>query len=159
MGKPLIMTAIALGLAACGGSDPVEPEASETAGLPDINAVAPSAAGEPRNETAPARGIPAAGATIPAAFLGRWALAPGDCTAPPGEAKGLMTVTPKEIRFYESVAVPSGDVQTSADSVSGNFSFTGEGQSWTRFQALKVTRQIMVRTETNPSASFNYAKC
>ena len=159
MGKPLIMAAMLLALAGCGGNDPVEPEANATAGLPDINAVAPSAGGEPRNETVPAAGTPAAGAKIPAALQGRWALSPGDCTAAPAQAKGLLTITPNELRFYESVAVPSGDVQTSADSVSGNFSFTGEGQSWTKFQSLEVTRQIMVRTETNPSASFNYAKC
>ena len=64
-----------------------------------------------------------------------------------------------ELRFYESRAVPVDGAQVDADSISGNFAFTGEGQSWTRYEALKVDKQRLTRTETNPSASFSYAKC
>jgi hypothetical protein len=97
--------------------------------------------------------------TIPAALLGRWGLSPADCTSTRGDAKGLLIVSPTELRFYESRAVPANDAQTDSDSISGDFAFTGEGQSWTKYESLKIDKQVLVRTETKPTASFSYAKC
>ena len=51
------------------------------------------------------------------------------------------------------------NVRGDSTSISGDFHFTGEGQSWTRFEALKAGHQKLVRTESNPPASFTYAKC
>ena len=102
---------------------------------------------------------PAAATAIPPTLHGRWGLTPGDCTSTQGDAKGLLIVSASELRFYESRAKPTSNVETDDDSMSGDFAFTGEGQSWTKFQALKLQGQDLVRTETNPSASFNYAKC
>lgn len=96
---------------------------------------------------------------IPAALQGRWGLTPADCTTALGDAKGLMVINSDELRFYESRAVPAGDVAADANSISGNFSFTGEGQRWTKYEALKVQNHGLVRTEMNPTASFTYAKC
>jgi len=75
------------------------------------------------------------------------------------DAKGLMLITSGELRFYESRAVPVADVTSDTDSMSGNFAFTGEGQSWTKYEALRVDKGRLTRTETNPSASLTYAKC
>lgn len=148
-------------LIACERRDPVDdPEANSTAGLPTVNEPAPSATGEPRGDaTQPASGLPAAEAAIPVALQGRWGLTPGDCTSTRGDAKGLLVITGDRLRFYESVAVPDTNVDKGPESISGDFAFTGEGQSWTKFQSIKLQRQELVRTETNPAASFTYAKC
>ena len=68
-------------------------------------------------------------------------------------------ITPDELRFYESRAVPADDVEADKTSIAGNFAFTGEGQSWTKYEALKVDKKKLMRTETKPMASFIYAKC
>ena len=39
------------------------------------------------------------------------------------------------------------------------YDFTGEGQTWTKYQALRLKGRDLVRTESNPVASFSYAKC
>ena len=68
-------------------------------------------------------------------------------------------ITPNDLRFYESRAVPAEDLGADKTSIAGNFAFTGEGQSWTKYEALKVEKQTLTRTETKPTASFSYAKC
>ena len=145
--------------AACEKRDPVAKGAENTAGLPAINEAAPSAAGERRAGARPATGDAAPAATIPAALHGRWGLTPADCTSTRGDAKGLLTVTAGELRFYESRAVPGANTVASPDSISGDFAFTGEGQSWTKYLVLQLQKQELVRTESNPTASFTYAKC
>jgi len=157
--RALFSCTLMLSLAACSRSGPVDNQASSTAGLPDTHARAPSASGEPHVKTAPAGAAPAAVGKIPAALQGRWGLTPADCTSALGDAKGLLVVNSDELRFYESRAVPATDVAADATSISGNFAFTGEGQSWNKYEALKVDKHALVRTETNPTASFTYAKC
>jgi hypothetical protein len=103
--------------------------------------------------------MPKGQAIIPAAMQGRWGLTPADCMPGRSDAKGLMTIAADHIRFYESRAVPGSDVQTSPQMMSGKFDFTGEGQSWTRYEAIKVDRDKLIRTESGPTASFTYAKC
>jgi len=98
-------------------------------------------------------------AAIPAALQGRWGLAPGDCTSTRGDAKGLLTITPDRLRFFESVARPARNVETSANSISGDFDYQGEGMTWTKFQSLELQGAILVRTESSPMASFTYARC
>jgi hypothetical protein len=151
-----------LTIVACGGRDPVAAEANDTAGLPAINEPAPDATGSPPADAArPANSaaLPAAASKIPAALHGRWGLAPADCTSTRGDAKGLLTISADDLRFYESRAIPGPNVEGDADSISGDFAFSGEGQTWTRYQALKVRGHELVRTEINPAASFTYAKC
>ena len=156
---PFISCLAFLAIVACGGNDPVDEKANRTVGLPDIDATAPSAAGEPHKDTVPAKSLPAAATAIPAALQGRWGLTPADCTSSLGDAKGLLVINANELRFYESRAVPIDGTAADADSISGDFAFTGEGQSWTRYEALKVHGQRLTRTEVKPSASFTYAKC
>lgn len=161
MRVPVVSLAILLSVAACGGNRPVDKaaETGRTDALPDINAMAPSAAGEPHVDTQPARPLPAPSATLPAALQGRWGLTPADCMPGRSDAKGLLTISASDLRFYESRAVPAADVTTDANSAAGNFAYTGEGQSWTKYEALKVEKGRLTRTETKPSASFTYAKC
>ena len=156
---PFISCVAFLAIVACSRNDPVDETANNTAGLPNINVQAPSAAGEPHADTKPATSAPAAQAALPAAMQGRWGLTPADCEPGRPDAKGLMIISASDLKFYESRAVPGGDVQTSPQIVSGNFHFTGEGQTWTRYEAIKVDGQKLIRTESNPTASFTYAKC
>ncbi|MFL6725487.1 MAG: hypothetical protein ACJ8FS_03100 [Sphingomicrobium sp.] len=158
---PVISCALVLAVAACGGNNPVDKKAANTAGLPDINAAAPTATGEPHARTAPAQAAPAPqpAVKVPAALQGRWGLTPADCTTALGDAKGLLVINSDELRFYESRAVPAADADFATNSISGNFAFSGEGQSWTKYEALKIDNGRLTRTETKPTASFSYAKC
>ena len=90
---------------------------------------------------------------------GRWGLTPGDCTSTRGDAKGLLLVSEDMLRFYESVARPAGTLETSTNSASGDFAFTGEGMNWKKYEALELQDGKLVRTESNPMASFTYARC
>lgn len=156
---PLISAVACLAVVACSRNDPVDDKANNTVGLPDVNVQAPSTAGEPHSDTRPARALPTSTVAMPASMQGRWGLTPADCMSGRSDAKGLMTISDRDIRFYESRAVPGADVQTSPQIVSGKFNFTGEGQSWTRYEAIKVDRDRLIRTESAPTASFTYAKC
>ena len=109
---------------------------------------------------APTESATPAPTKIPTTIQGRWGLVPGDCTSTRGDAKGLLVISADNLTFYESRAVPKGNVETSADSFSGDFAFTGEGQSWTRYQSLELQKGgKLVRTESGPMASYTYAQC
>ena len=155
---PFISSLVFLAIAACSSHNPVDAEA-KTANLPDVNAPAPTAIGEPHGPTTPAKAEQAPSMAIPASLTGRWGLAPRDCSATASGAKGLLIVTPGNLNFFESHAVPATDVAADPNSISGNFAFTGDGRSWTKYEALKVDHGRLMRTEINPSASFSYAKC
>jgi hypothetical protein len=156
---PFISCALIIAVVSCGRNEPVDRQAANAASISDVIAPAPTAIGEPHKNTEPAKPLPAPSVRIPAALQGRWGLAPADCSGRPSAAKGLLIVTPEELRFYESKAVPAADVEADGNSISGNFAFTGEGQSWSRYEALKINRNVLTRTEIKPTASFSYAKC
>ena len=86
-------------------------------------------------------------------------MTPEDCTSQRGDAKGLLIITANDLKFYESRAVPVGNIGGSKDSFTGDFRFTGEGQTWTSFETLQLQRTRLVRTTSSPMASFTYAKC
>ena len=156
---PLISCAAMLAVVACSGRDPVDDKAKNTAGLPAVNESAPDPSGALPTNAVAGPPLPASAAKIPARLQGRWGLSPNDCISTRGDAKGLLIVGPSDLKFYESRAVPAPDIQISPDAISGNFAFTGEGQTWTKFQALELQGQQLVRTESNPMASFTYAQC
>ncbi|MFL6734597.1 MAG: hypothetical protein ACJ8EY_07865 [Sphingomicrobium sp.] len=152
-------------LTGCGSSGPVAKEAKNTAVIP-ANAVAGVAEPlpPPPDGSAPLSGEqppapPAAAITIPAFLHGRWGLTPADCTSTRGDAKGLLIVTADRLQFYESRALPTGNTNHSDDSFSADFTFTGEGQRWTRFETMQLQDKRLVRTTSNPMASYTYAKC
>ena len=159
--------AVALALTACNKRDPVAEEADNTAGLPSIDNVAGATDGNPSADgsaptnvaTVPASEAKSAVAAIPATLHGRWGLTPADCTSTHGDAKGLLVVSGDGLKFYESRAVPTRNVNVSGDSIGADFDFTGEGQSWTRFETLQIKKDKLIRTESSPMASFTYARC
>jgi hypothetical protein len=147
-------------LAACNRPDPVAENANNVEALPTVNQPAPNPSGAPPANAAEAQGaIPAPAGRIPADVQGRWGLTPGDCTSTRGDAKGLLVVSADRLQFYDSRAVPSPGIQIDADSVSGNFAFTGEGQEWTKYQTLERQGDKLVRTERDPLAKFTYVQC
>jgi hypothetical protein len=160
---PLISFAVIAIIAACDKQDPVANGASAVTAVPGaVKRTAPTPAGGPpanTSQAAPTNAPASGGIAIPAALQGRWGLSPADCTSALGDAKGLLVVNATELRFYESRAVPTSDVQASDLSMNGDFHFTGEGQTWTKYEALQRNRDRLRRTETNPAASYTYAKC
>jgi hypothetical protein len=118
------------------------------------NDVAPPTDGS-GNETAP----PDAGtaAVIPAQYRGRWGMVPDDCTSNRGDAKGLITVGDKTIRFYESTATLKEQRPAIAISFSGLFGFTGEGQTWEKVMTFTRTGETLKRAEED--GSYTYKRC
>jgi len=98
---------------------------------------------------------------IPAAFHGRWGMVPADCTSTKGDAKGLITINPTSIKFYESVGKLTKVTLNAPENFTGAFAFTGEGQSWTNSQNLKLTgsSNTLVRSETDVAQSYTYKRC
>ena len=157
----------ALALAGCGGSDQIANDAN-TEALPapaTANSFEPNGTPPPANAAAAPQPTPANAATpqaagkFPAALQGRWGMVPEDCTSTRGDAKGLLIISETDMRFYESRAVPTANVETSNNSISADFSFTGEGMSWTKFESLQLQEGRLVRTVSTPMASYTYARC
>ena len=146
-------------IVACSGQDPVDNSAGNTTAVPGAEAKpAPDASGAPPAQSSAAAQSGSA-ESIPASLQGRWGLTPMDCTSTRGDAKGLLVVSADNLKFYESRAVPARDAHSGTDSISGNFNYSGEGQTWTKFESLERKGQELVRTESNPVASFTYARC
>jgi hypothetical protein len=151
----------ALTLAACSAEAPT-PEASTTPAEAATSAAVEPTATPPiaAPEAPPLR-------TIPAAFHGRWGLVPADCTSTLGDAKGLITVTADAIRFYESVARPAALTPVGERRLDGNYSATGEGQTWTLLQRLELgadgntlTRTVDEGDSAAPGGNrFVYTRC
>lgn len=152
---PIFASLMVLSMVACEKRDPVEDEANAIAPPPVTNDTAGPAAGAPPpiGDEADPNGA------IPAALQGRWGLTPADCEPGRSDAKGLLTIGANDLKFYESRAVPGTSVETGSDGISGNFDFTGEGQTWSKYVSLKLQNGELVRTERNPAASYNYARC
>jgi hypothetical protein len=154
---------IALALTACEqntapADDPVTADTASTA-APGATPAAPA----PGGTTAPTASATAAEG-IPAALRGRWGLVPADCTSTRGDAKGLLTIGPKTLKFYESVGTLALETARSDSMLRGQFAFSGEGMTWTRDETLSVSGDKLTRTETGgdepgSGGPFTYTKC
>jgi hypothetical protein len=96
-------------------------------------------------------------AVIPAQYRGRWGMVPGDCTSTRGDAKGLITIGEKSIRFYESTATLNEQRPAIATSFSGLFGFTGEGQTWEKVMTLTRSGDTLTRAEDE--GTYDYKRC
>ena len=142
-------------IAACEKRDPVADEADAISAAPvDNGGAGPLTGGPPAPNVADNSPGP-----MPAAIRGRWGLTPADCISSRGDAKGLLEIGPDSLKFYESRAVPGTSVETNDQGISGNFNFTGEGQQWSKYVSLRLEGEVLRRTERNPVASYNYARC
>ena len=162
---PVISFALMALIVACSRPGPVANGANAVTAVPGAapRAASRPAGGPPANKTGAtltaAAPEPATSVAIPAVFQGRWGLTPQDCTTALDNAKGLLVINGGEMRFYESRAVPTADAHFTGSVLTGDFRFTGEGQTWTKFERLERTKDTLIRTESDPAASFTYAKC
>ncbi|WP_348765661.1 hypothetical protein [uncultured Salinisphaera sp.] len=98
---------------------------------------------------------------IPEAIQGRWGLVPADCEPGRSDAKGLLVIGEKKMRFYEATAT-LGEID--ATHLRASFDFTGEGMTWQRDMALDVqdNGQTLIRREYGKDAApgaFKYGRC
>lgn len=150
----IVTAAFAVALAACSGD-----KASEQA--PGSEAPSPVDTGTVEPMRSP---VAANDRSIPEGLRGRWGLVAADCTSSRGDAKGLLTVSEDQLKFYESVAKLDQVKAADTDRITGTFAFTGEGQSW----SLDVTLaspdggKTLVRKDTGPDAApapLTYTRC
>jgi hypothetical protein len=84
---------------------------------------------------------------------------PADCEPGRDDAKGLLTIGPTKLEFYESVGTLSEIEEASDTRIRAAFAFTGEGMTWKRYEALEIQSNKLVRTESSPMKSFAYVRC
>ena len=163
---PIAILAGVTSLVACSGRDPVADNATNSAAPAEVDVLPPDeSVATPTNDLENGDdedvNVSAADTTraIPAAFHGRWGLTPADCVARRSDTKGLLVVGAEGMRFYEAQAKPDGELRLTPRSVSGSFAFTGEGQNWTKHEVLEIQDHKLVRTESDPMASYTYARC
>ena len=94
---------------------------------------------------------------IPSQYRGRWGMVPADCEQGRSDAKGLITIGEKSVRFYESTAMLKEQRPAIATSFSGLFAFTGEGQSWQKVMTFTRTGDTLKRAEEQ--GTFTYQRC
>lgn len=172
------LAALALSLAGCSKEPQPEPQAvgSETPDLVPTSETVPAAVPTPEpSDTAmpeptstgaaePTANDESQASAIPSAIRGRWGLVPKDCTSKLGDAKGLITVSAKQIKFYEAVARLGKVKAFAADSIRGTYDFSGEGQTWTLDVALDLQNggKTLVRRDTGKDAApepLTYTRC
>ena len=155
---PIIALSAIGTLVACSGRDPVADEANNAAATPaQANAIVPEVAANEANDVAAEPRLTST--TIPSVLHGRWGLTPEDCTSTRGDAKGLLIISADQLKFYESVGKPAGELKVSDDSASGDYNFSGEGMTWKKYQVLEIQSGKLVRTESSPMTSYTYARC
>ena len=153
-------TLVALVLAGCNepSAPAPEPSASEAA-LPTLAVPSPGATpAEPSVIDTPTA------TQIPAALQGRWGLVPNDCDPSRDDAKGLLTIGPDSLRFYESRAILDMIKESNDSRIRASFQFTGEGMTWTRDEVLDVQDggKTLVRREYGEDAApgpLRYSRC
>lgn len=170
---PLMALATALALSAC-SKKADEPEVSASASAPvetaepapvavavETEAITePTATPEP--EPTPTETVSAT--TIPTSIRGRWGMVPKDCTSKLGDAKGLLTISSGQLKFYEAVA-RLGKVKEADDSrIRATFSYSGEGQTWTQDVLLDAQDggKTLIRRDYGPDAMpgpQKYTRC
>ena len=173
--RPTSAALLALAIAACQqpADDNIAIDESNAAAGADVDVLPPSeSSGAPvetggglsneidddspdGNSTAPSP--PATSAVIPAQYRGRWGMVAADCTSTRGDAKGLMTIGDRTIRFYEAVATLKEQRPAIATSFSGLFAFTGEGQNWEKVMTFTRTGDTLKRAEEE--GNFTYRRC
>ncbi|MHA3842036.1 hypothetical protein ACX0GZ_12545 [Sphingomonas aestuarii] len=95
-----------------------------------------------RPASAPPPGEPAPEETadaprIPAAYVGRWDKDRAACRNPASSIEGL-TISPRELRFHESLGIPTRVTRRDADTIAVTSAYEGEGLEWTATQTLRL---------------------
>ena len=93
---------------------------------------------------------------IPAAYIGRWGKDRAACRNPASSIEGL-TISPRELRFHESLGVPTRVERKTADTIAVTSSYEGEGQQWTATQTLQIVGDRL--TVTSRGEAFTRVRC
>ena len=146
-------------LVACQQDDPNNIAIDEANSLNgDIEILPPD---EGNEETAAANAIETGNDTsqaeIPATYHGRWGMVANDCQPGRDDAKGLITIDGKTVKFYEAVATLKEQRPAIATSFAGQFDFTGEGQNWKK--VMTFTRAGDKLTRSEEEGTFTYTRC
>ncbi|MEW9856725.1 hypothetical protein [Novosphingobium sp. M1R2S20] len=161
---------VALVLSACSGnSDGPEPDNSSAAVEAPVETVSRVGEGAPPPAPDGAAEAPVSEETAPAAEIpeqirGRWGLVPKDCTSNLGDAKGLLTISAKQLKFYESVAKLGPIKEADETRIRATFDYSGEGQSWTQDVVLEVQDdgKTLIRRDYGQDAlpgPLKYTRC
>ena len=159
----LLTSAALLALVGCSREAAAPPTASdETRPVPTAT-VTETASATPTSSTSPSPG-PSQAQTIPAAIQGRWGLVPADCTSTRGDAKGLLTISPTTLSFYESRGMIGAIKVRKETGLRAEFAFSGEGMTWKRDVGLIVQDdgKTLLRREDGDGATreqFRYTRC
>lgn len=158
------IAAAALLLAGCDDPGPVANGAASASALPDSETAPPDEItgqgdAEPGSTATPSEPALQAAAQIPINLRGRWSHDPAGCDAKAPSAGSLMVVTADQLRFEGSRATPVADIETTPESISGDFTFEHGAKAWTRFQALELRDGQLVRTQGGPIESYTYIRC
>ena len=145
-------------------SEVVADEPNDAAALTEGDqSLADPAPGSVTAPAADARGRAAAvSSSIPSAMRGRWGMTLADCDGPGGGAKGLLTIEPDRLTFYESSATLVDVTERSDDYLRGAFAFVGEGMEWRRDMMLLREGDVLLRREFGPDAmrgGQRYMRC
>lgn len=156
---PLAITVSAvLLLCACSAAPERANQSDAQAGVStNIAFAAPSS--DPTGVAGGGDGAMIADGRIPAAFLGRWGLTAGDCTSTGGDNKGLMTIEPDRLTFYESRATIARLTARSPTELHATLAFTGEGQEWTQETPLILENDGAALTRVADGQTLRYARC
>ena len=153
--KRLLIVALLVPLAAC---DPPNTADEQNEAAAAIAAAPRAARGLPESKPSD---VPVLAGHFPPAMLGRWGLVSADCDVSRGDAKGLLTIGPDTLKFYESTGTIAKLDAPSSYKVTAKLSFNGEGQTWQRVTTLELVMADthLVRSEVNPTESYRYEKC
>ena len=161
--SPLLPAALlSLALIACTQADPNNisiDEANNVSATSDVEALPPSdsAATPPEENSEAGNEATPAATVIPAQYKGRWGMVPADCTSTRGDAKGLITIADKSIKFFEATATLREQRPAIATSFSGLYDFTGEGQKWQKAVTLTRTGDMLKRADDE--GNYSYTLC
>ncbi len=94
---------------------------------------------------------------IPAAYVGRWGKDRAACLNPASSIEGL-TIRPRELRFHESLGIPTRVTRRDADTIAVTSAYEGEGMEWTATQTLRLGDgdRLIVTTR---GESFERVRC
>ena len=96
---------------------------------------------------------------LPLALYGRWGLTAADCASDEPN-RGVMTIAANGVRFFNSLAKPTGTATFGPNGVRGEFAFSGEaGRTWTGPLSLTVQDNKLTRIDSEADSRQVYTRC
>jgi len=164
MRRATILIGVAIALAGCGRKD----DSARLSGQDERAEAAIDNAVAANQAAAQLKGLPvpqpkasALAYEIPTSFVGRWGINKADCDPDSLAAKGLLTITPDTLKFWESKGHVQRIVRHSPYDITLNLNMTGEGQSWTSDTRLTLdaAATVLVRSEAGKPEHYRYQRC